>query len=94
MEAPYTKDDLKAMSDEEFLSLPKKCSRLHPYCLIGLPMDEVRTRMKEWVKDININVELLIVNKDVCLMDMNTSYYYCVLDENDIMIDVYDPFDV
>ena len=93
MEEPYTKEDLKAMSDKEFLELPKKCSRLHPYCLVGLHIDEVRNRMKEWVKDISIKVELLIVNKDACLMDMNTSYYYCVLDENDIMIDVFNPFE-
>lgn len=31
MEAPYTKVELRAMTDKQFIPLPKKCPHLHPY---------------------------------------------------------------
>lgn len=54
MEAPYTKEELRAMTDQQILALPKKCPRLHPYCLIGLHIDEARKRMEEWSKKYRI----------------------------------------
>lgn len=92
METPYTKEELRAMSVKELLALPKKCPRLHPYCLIGLHIDEVRNRMKEWSKNIGFYVEML-TSGQICLMDINTTYYYCEVDENGIMTDVRDLFD-
>ena len=92
METPYTKEELRAMSAKELLALPKKCPRLHPYCLIGLHIDEVRNRMKEWSKNIGFYVEML-TSGQICLMDINTTYYYCEVDENGIMTDVRDLFD-
>ena len=89
MEAPYTKEELRGMPDEELLKIPKKSPRLHPYCLIGLHIDEVRQRMKEW----NPNAKILISGKDGCAMSFNTVYYYCTVDENDIMSDVFPAFD-
>ena len=92
METPYTKEELRAMSAKELLALPKKCPRLHPYCLIGLHFDEVRNRMKEWSKNIGNRTQML-TSGEGCLMDINTIYYYCELDEKGIMTDVRDLFD-
>ena len=89
MEHPYTKEELMAMSDEEIIRIPMRSKRLHPYCLVGLHIDEVRQRMKEWMQG---KVEILISGKDVCLMDYNTVYYYCNVDENNIMIEVFPVF--
>ncbi len=89
METPYTKEELRVMPDEELLKIPIKSSRLHPYCLVGLHINEVRQRMKEW----NPNSKILISGKDGCAMSFNTVYYYCTVDENDIMSDVFPEFD-
>jgi len=91
MEAPYTKEELRAMTDKELLELPEKCSRLYPYCLIGLNIDDVRRRMDEWCKNIGCKAKILTSGQG-CFMDITTTYYYCVLDENNIMIDVYNAF--
>lgn len=92
MEAPYTKEELRAMSVQELLALPKKCPRLHPYCLIGLHIDDARNRMKEWCKNIGNRAEMLTSGQG-CLMDINITYYYCDIDEKGIMTDVRDAFD-
>ena len=92
MEAPYTKEELISMTVKEILALPKKCPRLHPYCLIGLHIDDARNRMKEWCKTMGIKAVLLTSGQG-CLGDINTSYYYYELDEKDIMTDVRDFFD-
>lgn len=92
MEAPYTKEELRAMSDKEVLALPKKCPRLHPYCLIGLHIDEVRNRMDEWGKQIGMK-SVMMINGDACYMDPNVKYWYCEIDENGIMTDVRDAFE-
>jgi len=92
MEAPYTKEELRAMSDNELLSLPHKCPRLHPYCLIGLHIDEVRKRMEEWSKNIGFKVEMLTSGQG-CLMDINVTYFYCDVDEKGNMTDVNNAFD-
>jgi hypothetical protein len=90
MEAPYTKKELIAMSAEEIFKIPKKSPRLYPYCLVGLHIDEVRQRVKEWFP---IKVEILISGKDGCAMDFNTVYYYCEVDENNMMKKVFPAFD-
>ncbi len=89
MEAPYTKEELRTMPTEELLKIPRKSPRLHPYCLVGLHIDEVRQRVKEWFP---IKVEILISGKDGCAMDFNTVYYYCEVDENNIMLKVFPAF--
>lgn len=87
MEAHYTKEELRAMTDKQITTLLKKCSGLHPYCLIGLHIVDVRNRMKEWSKSIGNRVEMFSPGEG-CLMDINTIYYNCEIDENGIMIDV------
>ena len=89
MEVPYTKEELRTMPDEELLKIPRKSPRLHPYCLVGLHIDEVRQRMKVW----NPNAKILICDKDGCAMDFNTVYYYCEVDENNVMNKVFPAFD-
>jgi hypothetical protein len=89
MEAHYTKEELRAMPDEELLKIPRKSPRLHPYCLVGLHIDEVRQRMKEW----NPNAKILISGKDGCTMSFNTVYYYCEVDEHNVMKKVVPAFD-
>ena len=91
MEAPYTKEELIAMTTKELLELPEKCPRLYPYCLIGLHIDVVRSRMDEWCKNMGYKAELLTSGQG-CIMNMMTTYYYCKLDENNIMIDVNNVF--
>jgi hypothetical protein len=91
MEAPYTKEELLAMTTKEFLELPEKCPRLYPYCLIGLHIDVVRSRMHDWCKNIGNKAEILNSGQG-CLMDINTTYYYCEQDENNIMTDVYEAY--
>lgn len=92
MEAPYTKEELRAMTDKQKLALPKKCPRLHPYCLIGLHIDDAKTRMDEWSKNIGFKVEMLTSGQG-CLMDINVTYFYCDVDEKGIMTDVNNAFD-
>lgn len=91
MEAPYTKEELQAMTEKELLELPEKCPRLYPYCLIGLHIDVVRSRMHDWCKNIGNKAEILNSGQG-CLMDINTTYYYCEQDENNIMTDVYEAY--
>ena len=90
MKVPYTKEELRAMTCKEIMALPKKCPRLHPYCLIGQHIDDVRKRMDEWSKNIGCNFEIL-TPKQCCSLNASISYYWCDLDENNIMIDVYKP---
>ena len=35
----------------------------------------------------------MLTSGQICLMDINTTYYYCEVDENGIMTDVRDLFD-
>lgn len=88
-EVPYTKEELRAMPDEELLKIPRKSLRLHPYCLVGLHIDEVRQRMKQW----NPNAKILISGKDGCAMSFNIVYYYCEVDDNNVMKKVFPAFD-
>lgn len=92
MEAPYTKEELRAMTAKQILALPEKCPRLYPYCLIGLHIDDARDHMNEWCKHIGNKAEILTSGQG-CLMDINTTYYYCELDENNIMTDVRNVFE-
>jgi hypothetical protein len=71
------------MSIKEILALPEKCPRLHPYCLIGLHIDKVRTRMAEWSYNI-----VRLTSGQGHFMDFDIIYYYATLDKNNIMIDV------
>jgi hypothetical protein len=89
--APYTKKELRAMTAKEILELPEKCPRLYPYCLIGLHIDDIRNHMDDWCKNIGSKIEILTSGQG-CLMDINTTYYCCELDENNIMTDVYKAF--
>lgn len=91
MEAPYTKEELRTMTTKEILNLPEKSHRLYPYCLIGLHIDDVRSRMDDWCKNIGNKAEILTSCQSY-LMDINTTYYCCELDENNIMTDVYKAF--
>jgi hypothetical protein len=91
MGVPYTKEEIRAMTTKEILELPEKCPRLYPYCLIGLHIDDVRNRMDDWCKIIGCNIKI-IISGQCCLMDINTTHYYCELDKNNIMTDVYEIF--
>jgi hypothetical protein len=88
MEDPYTKEKLKSMTNEELLKI-KNSIRLHPYCLVGLHIDEVRQRMNLW----NPNSKIIIYDKDGCTMSFNTDYYYCKVDKHNIMTKVFPAFE-
>jgi hypothetical protein len=45
--------------------------------------------MKEW----NPNAKILISGKDGCTMSFNTVYYYCEVDEHNVMKKVVPAFD-
>ena len=48
---PYTREEINAMHYKQVIELTEaKSPRLHPYCLIGLPLCEVREKMREWFK--------------------------------------------
>ena len=45
---PYTREEIYAMHYKQVIELTDaKSPRLHPYCLIGLPITEVREKMRE-----------------------------------------------
>jgi hypothetical protein len=76
--SPYTKEELNTMSDKEFVELFKnKSPPLHPWCLIGKPLSDVRKTMTEWNKHSCI----LVSGLDGCFMDMRINYYYCDVDK-------------
>ena len=90
-EIPFTIEELDNMTDEQIIELHKiKSKRLHPYCLIGVNIDDARKRIKEYSK---VKTELLVSGKDGCLMDINTSYWYCNVDEHNNIISLFDPFE-
>ena len=89
---PYTIEEEDDMSSKELLELfGKKSPRLHPYCLIGQPLSEVRRIMKERFKGRG-HVQIM-VNGELSYMDMRVSYWYCNVDENNIMTEIWPVFD-
>ena len=91
MTTPYTREEINLMTIELLLELDKKKSpRVYPYCLIGQLIHGARKQMKEWSKT---SVEILISGKDACAMDFNTNYYYCNIDENNIITEIWNAFD-
>ena len=87
IETPYTMKELESMTTEQLLQLPKKCPRLYPYCLIGLPIDYARKRMDDWCKPNGINAQLLTPGQG-CSMNVSINYYWCELDEHNIVCDI------
>lgn len=89
---PYTKEELDLMPIEKILELYiKKSYRLHPFCLIGQPLCDARRILSEWFKNQGV-VEILIAGKELYLGDPRVSYWYCNVDENNIMTDVWKVF--
>ena len=89
MEIPFTKEELNAMSAEEILKLPPKCTRLYPYCLIGHHINDVKCRLKEWYGTRYQIVLFTSQDTDTaCLMRFNTLYFCCKTDANHIMTDI------
>ena len=49
--------------------------------------------MTEWRKQYdNSPVYILVAGINECSMDMRISYYYCNVDENNIVTDIWDAF--
>ena len=91
MSIPYTREEINLMPNELLLELYKEKSlRLYPYCLIGDTISNARKKMTEWSKT---KVDILISGKDGCSMDINTCYWYCNIDENDIIKEIWRAFD-
>jgi len=89
---PYTHEELRAMSFDLLMEIQeKKSPRLYPYCLIGLPLSEAREKMAEWHK--GRDVEILIAGKELCFGDMRVSSWFCKIDENNIMTDVWPSYE-
>ena len=87
---PYTREELDAMPDKLVIELYKtKSPRLHPFCLIGLPISEVREKMREWFKG-RCQTEILIAGKEASFGDTRVLTWFCNVDENNIMIDIWD----
>lgn len=90
MTTPYTREEINAMDDEIFLELIKNNSpRLYPNCLIGQNIHQARTQISEWTI---APVQILIFRKDECHKDHNTCYFYCNIDENDIITEIWNAF--
>ena len=93
MSKPYTHEDIVLMSTERYLELVEMKSRfLHPYCLIGLPLSEARKKMADWVEHYGYSrdsVKILVAGKDEYFGDTHIDYWYCTVDENNIMTDVW-----
>ena len=86
---PYTLEELDEMSIELYIELVEiKSPRLYPYCLIGLPLSEARKKMSEYFGE-GARVEILIAGKQICLMDIRVVSWFCTIDENNIMTDVW-----
>ena len=85
---PYTKDELTAMTADECLAISAKSHRLHPYCLVGLSVNEVKTRFKAWFGDD----AMLVFDGEAFDMDVNKTYYLGVV-EDGIVTDFKDIFE-
>lgn len=86
---PYTKEELDAMTAEECLAIPKKSPRLHPYCLVGLSVDEVKTKFKEWFGDRAV----LVFDGEAFEMVVSKTYYLGVVDEDGKVTDFKEIYD-
>jgi len=101
MSTPYTHEEVDELFDKMLVSALKGGEyiyeidekRLHPYCLIGLPLSEARKKMEEWAEYNNPgggrNVEILVAGKQICFGQMWKTSYFCNIDENNIMTDVW-----
>jgi len=90
MTTPYTREEINDMDDNLLLNLIKSNSpRLYPHCLIGQPLEEARKKFTEFAKS---KIEILVTDKDTCCMDFNTTYFYCKVDENDIITEIWNVF--
>ena len=82
-----TKEEMNALPVATLIELFRmKSPRLHPFCLIGLPIDEARERMRVWT-DNSPWVHLLVAGKDVATMDPRETHWFCKLDENGCIVD-------
>ena len=87
---PYTREEINAMPDKLLIELYKTEShRFHPYCLIGLPISEVREKMTEWFKGRG-RIEILIAGKQASFGDTRVLTWFCNVDENNIMTEIWD----
>ena len=91
MSTPYTREEIDLMSTELLIELyNKKSSLLHPYSLIGTDILDARKQMTYWSKS---KVEILISGKNGCSMDFYTSYWWCNIDENNIITKIWKAFE-
>ena len=85
---PYAREEINAMHYKQVIELTEaKSPRLHPYCLIGLPLCEVREKMREWFKGRRI--EILVEGKQASFGDTRVLTWFCKVDENNIMTDIH-----
>lgn len=70
-----TKEQLVAMTDEEILAIPEYVSP--PYCYIGLHIDDVRERMKNW------NNAKILREGEASFMETQFIHYWCQVDADD-----------
>jgi hypothetical protein len=88
---PYTRKEIEDMPTTRLLKLTReKSPRLPPFCFIGKPLEESRTQMTQWCKN---PVVILISGKETCSMNYKTSYWYCTIDEQNIITDIWRAFD-
>ena len=86
---PYTREEIYAMHYKQVIELSKaKSPRLHPFCLIGLPITEVREKMREWFKG-RCQTEIIIAGKEASFGDTRVLTWFCKVDENNIMTDIH-----
>ena len=88
---PYTRKEIEDMPTIKLLKLMRKKSpKLHPFCFIGKPLEDSRIQMKQWCKN---PVFILISSTETSYMKYNTSYWYCTIDEQNIITDIWWAFD-
>lgn len=91
MTTPYTREELNAMDDYVLLERIKNNDpKMYPHCLIGKNIHEARKQISEWTK---AKVEILISGKEGCVMDYNTCYFYCDIDKDEIITNIWKSFD-
>ena len=87
MTTPFTREEIDTIPDDILLELINNNSpRLYPHCLIGQNIHQARKQFKEWTKG---QVEILIHEKDKCEKDYNTCYFYCHINEDDIITEIW-----
>jgi len=66
-----------------YLYMKKKDKRLYPYCLIGLPLDEAKQKLKQDNPYI-----VLLGNGDATFLNSNLSIFIAETNTNNIIIDI------